>query len=134
MKEAYRHGLEIEMYPFLGSISSDVELGQVLFVHGKYYFICTMNRKKDIAGVREATINLDPSDMDYEYLCTCPYCGRGDNDSWELYDEEEEHECGYCGGIFSYQREVTVQYCSQPIKPPKIVKANWMQSSMPGGV
>jgi DNA-directed RNA polymerase subunit RPC12/RpoP len=62
-----------------------------------------------------------PKDKYYTDNITCPYCGYEDCDSWEAEDDEEQCECGNCGSIFSYQRKVTVEYCSQPVKKVDVV-------------
>lgn len=62
-----------------------------------------------------------PKDKDYTDNIMCPYCGYEDYDSWEEEDDEEQCECGNCGSIFSYQRKVTVEYCSQPVKKVDVV-------------
>lgn len=58
----------------------------------------------------------EAEEQNYTDDIVCPYCGHTEGDSWECSDEEDEHECVNCGSIFSYQREVTVNYCSQPVK------------------
>jgi NTP pyrophosphatase (non-canonical NTP hydrolase) len=37
-------------------------------------------------------------------------------------NEEDKCECGSCGSIYSYQRDVSVSYCSQPVKPNDVKK------------
>jgi len=46
------------------------------------------------------------------------------SDSWEAGDDEDEYECPCCGSVFSYQRNVTVEYCSHPVKKAKAVYLN----------
>ncbi len=47
---------------------------------------------------------------------TCPFCGYECSDSWDKSDEDEEFYCESCGSIYSYTREVTVEYSSVPVK------------------
>lgn len=66
----------------------------------------------------------EPEDKDYTGQITCPYCGYENGDSWEADDDEDECECPCCGSVFSYQRNVTVEYCSQPVKKAEVVHLN----------
>ena len=50
---------------------------------------------------------------------TCPWCGHEESDSGENDDSDDEYECGECGGIFSYERDVTVTYSSERVSPPE---------------
>lgn len=63
----------------------------------------------------------EPEDKDCKEQITCPYCGHENGDSWEADDDEDECECPYCGSVFSYQRNVTVEYCSQPVRKAEVV-------------
>lgn len=120
-----RQGPELENYPYIGEIDIELSLGEVAKVGNSYYVPGVLNLANKRAGVRKMEINLQPEEKNYENELTCPYCGYKDGDSWELSDEDEEHECGRCGGIMSYQREITVEYNSSPKKPPDIVTAKW---------
>ena len=76
----------------------------------------------------ESLTDVDYSefDCDYKKTAVCPYCGYEEKDSWEMSDEEDERECPCCGGTYDYQRIVTVEYSSQPVKCPKPVKGKWI--------
>jgi len=50
---------------------------------------------------------------------TCPWCGYEDQNSGECPDDDDQNECGNCGGIFSYEREVTVTYSSSRVTAPE---------------
>ena len=125
ISEWCRKGAELESYPYIGEIDIDLHIGDALQVEDKYFTIGVLNHQKQSAGVRKVEINLDPEDKDYEHNLTCPYCGYADPDSWELSDNEDEHECRRCGAIMSFERVVTVEYNSSPVKPPQIVNAEW---------
>mgnify|MGYP000468061035 CR=1 FL=1 len=47
---------------------------------------------------------------------TCPHCGYENIDSWEASDSDDEHYCGTCGSVFSYERNVEVTYSSSVIE------------------
>ncbi len=121
-----RQGTEVESYPYIGEIDIDLTIGEVVKVDDNYYTIGIMDPKNKIAGVRKVEIDLKPKDINYKSNLTCPYCGYEDNDSWELADDDGEHECGRCGAVMAYERIVTVEYCSSPVKPPEIVTAKWV--------
>lgn len=121
-----KRGTEIENYPYIGEIDASINLFEVICIDGDYYVPGVLAGDRTYAGVRKIEIDLEPSDREYKNNLTCPYCGYVDNDSWELSSDcEEEHECGRCGGVMSYERIVTVEYSSSPVKPPVIVEANW---------
>jgi len=59
-----------------------------------------------------------PVGNDKTYGCievTCPHCQNECSDSWEFCDEDE-HECGACGTLFSSSRDVSVSYSSEIIE------------------
>jgi len=124
-----RKGTELENYPYIGEIDIDLTLGVVAKVGDKYYTAGVLNHSNKSAGVRKIEIDFEPEDNDYENNLTCPFCGYQDDDSWELSDSEDDHECSRCSATISYERVVTVEYTSLPVKPPEIVNANLIQRS-----
>lgn len=66
--------------------------------------------------------NEEPEEQQFTSNITCPYCGYENQDSWECADDEDEEICGNCGSTFSYERIVTVEYTSYPVK-----KAEYMR-------
>jgi uncharacterized C2H2 Zn-finger protein len=125
ISEWCRKGSELENYPYIGEIDIDLHIGEVIKVEDEYFTAGVLNPATHSAGVRKAVMNLEPEDRDYEDNLTCPYCGYVDSDSCELSDSEDEHECGRCGAIMSFERVVTVEYSSSPVKPPQIINAEW---------
>jgi hypothetical protein len=121
-----RQGMEVEDYPYIGEIDIDLTIGEVVKVGEDYYIPGVINPANKSAGVRKSEIDLEPEDREYESNLICPYCGYEDSDSWELLDDDDEHECGRCGAVISYKRVVTVEYNSSPVKPPDIANANWV--------
>jgi len=121
-----KQGVEVKNYPYIGEIDIDLAIGEVVKVGDSFYVPGVLSPVNKRAGVRKMEIDFQPEDKEYENNLTCPYCGHEDSDSWELSsDDEDEHECGRCGGIMSYQRIVTVEYNSSPKKPPDVVNAKW---------
>ena len=121
-----KQGTEVENYPYIGEIDIDLTMGKVVKVGEDYFAIGVLNHVKKSAGVRQIEIDFEPEDKEYEINLICPYCGHEDRDSWELSDDDDEHKCGRCGAIMSFERVVTVEYNSSPVKPPSVVTANWL--------
>lgn len=99
-----------------------IEIGDVLIINNAAYTVCGLPGKGctyNIAYVQKMKNqsvyieNKEPKDQNYTSEITCPFCGY-EMESWEMDDEEDDYECGNCGSTFSYQREVSVSYCSQP--------------------
>lgn len=110
-----------------------ISMGDLLIINDIAYRICAMSgraNKYNVAYVERLKeqgvfINSEePEEKDYTHQITCPYCGYEDSDSWEEDDENDEYECPGCGSTFSYQRNVTVEYCSQPVKKADVIKIN----------
>jgi len=120
-----KQGIEVEDYPYIGEIDIDLSISVVVKINKNYYVPEVLNPSKNSAGVRKIEINLEPEDKDYTENLTCPYCGYEDRDSWELSDDDDEHQCGRCCATISFQRQVTVEYNSSAKTPPEIVKAKW---------
>ena len=121
-----RQGTEVENYPYIGEVDVKLAIGEVVKIGDNYFVPGVLNHINNSVGVSKIEINLEPEDKDYENNLICPYCGYEDKDSWELSDNDEEHECGRCGATVSFERVVTVEYNSSPIKPPNIVNAKWI--------
>lgn len=93
----------------------NIDMDDLLSINGKLYTIGIMG--KDYCFVKElkvSELNDEPEDMDYTNKIKCPYC-ESEIESWEMPDEDDDYECPYCHSHYSYQRVVTVEYCSQPI-------------------
>ena len=120
-----RKGTEIEDYPYIGEVDINVSINEVIKIDENYYAPGVVNPSKNSAGVTKIELDLNPDSKDYTNNLTCPYCGNEDIDSWELSDNEDEHKCGRCRAIISYQRVVTVVYNSSPKTPPETVEARW---------
>lgn len=75
-------------------------------------------------GKQKAQYASGEDTPEYTDNITCPWCGYGDEDSGECDDEDDEHECGSCGGIFSYTRNVSVTYSSERVSPPELEEAD----------
>lgn len=109
---------------------SEINMGDTLIIGNVAYSITSLSGKGGIYNTayverlkyQEAFIyGAEPEEKDYTSQITCPYCGYEDGDSWEADDDEDECECPCCGSVFSYQRNVTVEYCSQPVKKAEVV-------------
>lgn len=101
-----------------------IDIDDLLNINGKLYTIGIMG--DDYCFVEElkvSELNDDPEDMDYTNEIKCPYC-ESEIESWEMPDEDNDYECPYCHSHYSYQRVVTVEYCSQPISKGNPVTLN----------
>jgi hypothetical protein len=56
--------------------------------------------------------------IDHKYTSNivCPYCGYEYTDSWEFEDDCDDYECADCEKVFTYERHVTVEYCTSKKK------------------
>lgn len=121
-----KQGPELENYPYIGEIDVKLNISEIVQIGNDYFAPGVLRYDNNTAGVRKIEIDFEPEDKNYESNLKCPYCGYEDNDSCELSDDDEEHECSSCGATMSFERVVTVDYSSSPVKPPTVVKANWI--------
>ena len=126
ISEWCKRGHELIEYPYIGEVDVELNIFEVIKIENEYYVPGVLNKDRKTAGVRKVQIALEPEDRDYESNMACPYCGYEDDVSWELGDSDEEHECGRCGAVMSFERVVTVEYSSSPVKPPIIKDASWV--------
>lgn len=101
--------------------SKELDIGSVIVVRGKAYVISSISLKdwgiaEEIENQGVYAFGEEPVNQNYTSNIKCPYCGYEDEDSFEEPDEDEKHLCGMCKSVFSYQRIVTVEYCSQPVE------------------
>lgn len=117
--ETFSNGFDENKVETLLTTEDPVECGLVFNFNGKTYCVCSVNRSRDFAQIEEIKIH-EGEDKDFEDEITCPYCGYACSDSYEYSESEDDHECGQCGGVFSYERYVEVSYSSKPVKAPEI--------------
>lgn len=109
----------------------EINMGDVLIINKVAYYVCSMAGKGNVLHtayvekLKEQKIfinNEEPEDKNYMSEVTCPYCGA-ETESWEMEESNHEYVCDSCHSTFSYQRKITVEYCSQPVKrhEPKIL-------------
>lgn len=108
------------VYPII-STSKELHVGSVIVVEGKAYVISSISMKgwgvaEEVEFQGVYAFGEEPKEQNYTSNIKCPYCGYEDEDSFENPDEDERCVCGMCGSVFSYQRIVTVEYCSQPVE------------------
>lgn len=112
---------EVDGIPPIMETDKIIEMGDVLIIDNVVYAVSSMSGKGDTYAIYVKKLknqdifvgNKEPKDHNYTSEITCPFCGY-EMESWEMDDEEDDYECGNCGSTFSYQRHVTVEYCSQP--------------------
>ena len=117
-------------YPLIGTVDAAPQIGRVLDVAGQQFEVGVLNPKEGYAGVRPLAtkLNTSPELRELEANIICPYCGNIDRDSFER-SEEDTTECMRCGGIIHYQRIVTIEYTTVPVKPPKLIRAHWVKDT-----
>ena len=117
--------MDVEDYPFIGAIDARPAISRVLDVAGQKFSVGILG--KDYAGVRRLAADIDrsPEPKEFEQNIICPYCGHVYSDSFERSDEDTT-ECQICGGTIHYERIVTIEYTTEPVKPPKPIRARWV--------
>lgn len=113
---------EIKEKFFLFESAKDLDMGVPFRYKGKLYHIACMMPSDNIAIAHEFSLKDEVDDEYGAGNITCPYCGRENNDSWEVSGDDGEEVCDNCGSTFSWTREVSVTYDSCPIKPGEIME------------
>ena len=122
-----QRGIELENYPYIGTVDVDVNIHEVLKVGKDYYVPGITSANKTKSGVRKATLTLENgASLEYENDFTCPCCGAVNDSAFEL-DDDGDTECGSCGALLSFERVVTIEYNTTLIEPPDIVNAKWIK-------
>ncbi|HRZ18736.1 MAG TPA: hypothetical protein P5136_01650 [Methanofastidiosum sp.] len=98
------------------------DVADVILYKDQYYRICMINYHLGIIGVEKTEFNTTGKKYQFEQYITCPYCGYRDNDSWEISSDSGEMTCGACSSTFFYERNVTVDYTTVPIKSTEVRK------------
>lgn len=113
--------------------NKEINIGDTIIIGNVAYSIVSLSGKGGryhTAYVKKLKLQKvfidgeEPEDKNYTGQITCPYCGYENGDSWESDDDEAEYDCPCCGSVFSYQRNVTVEYCSQPVRKAEAVYLN----------
>jgi hypothetical protein len=110
MKDYKTHGI--------GAVSHNVDFSDGYFkINGKLYSVGSASPIKNgdrFMYVHKISLVSEPKKLEFEPKITCPYCKNIIECSFEMSDEDDDYECGRCGGIFSYERIVSVEYSSYP--------------------
>jgi len=94
----------------------EVNIYDIFKFNNNHYCVWGTNRAKNYAVVSEIKFDKSGENQSYEQNIKCPYCGYENQDSWECEEQSEKYECGKCGSTFSYERQLTVEYNSVPVK------------------
>lgn len=88
--------------------------GQPLKIDGKFYTVgCSQGENYGVHELKYYKYDEDIQDLDSynEDEIKCPVCGYEESDCWEYTQgEADEYECGYCGSILTWSREISVSY------------------------
>ena len=89
-----------------------LDLYDVLKIKGQLYTIVIEHRNGDVT-VEPFEFRKEVDDLLIEDEATCPYCGavHGNIDG-----DCDEYKCDVCSSDFSYNRIVTVEYWTKPVK------------------
>lgn len=105
-------------------VDREIELDDLLKIEGHLYTVCIRAIKENYVVVKKLNVIVlpdEPEEQNFTYEITCPYC-ESQIESFEMDDEDDDYECPYCHSHFSYQREITVTYNSQPISKAKAIE------------
>ena len=105
-------------------VDKEIELDDLLKIEGHLYTVCMKALKENYVVVKELNvIELpdEPEEHNYTNEIVCPYC-ESEIEGFEMDDEDDNYECPYCHSHFSYQREITVTYNSQPISKAESIE------------
>jgi hypothetical protein len=99
-----------------------IDTGELYQHEDKIYRVWMINKSQDFAALQQINIKDEPNEEEYgEDNIKCPVCGYEEPDSWEYAEESEESECGKCGAILSYNKNVSVTYNTQLVRKPEII-------------
>ena len=100
------------------------DCGDVFEFSGKRYAVGIVDPQADVAKITEIENRPDATvgdEENYEDDITCPFCGYKNEASFEVADSDDEYECGRCGAVMSYEREISVTYSAKLVSLPKII-------------
>lgn len=98
----------------------NVNIYDIFKMENKYYVVCRINHTHDYAIAEPINFCEKGQSNKFEINLICPFCGYENGDSWELLDCSDDHECGRCASIISYERIIDVSYSAKPIKANNI--------------
>lgn len=105
-------------------VDKEIELDDLLKIEGHLYNVCLKAPKENYVVVKELNVielHDEPEEHNFTNEIVCPYC-ESEIEGFEMDDEDDDYECPYCHSHFSYQREVTVTYNSQPISKAEAIE------------
>ena len=106
------------------NVNREICMNDLLKIKGHLYTVCIRSLKENYVVVKELNVFElpdKPEEHDFKNEITCPYC-ESEIESFEMDDVDYDYECPYCHSHFSYQREVTVTYNSQPISKAEAIE------------
>lgn len=107
------------------SIDKEIDFSEKLKINDKLYSTCcglTLENDKDYCFLVEEFKFEDEIDTKIESEITCPYCNYELSDSWDYSSDEDDIDCENCDSLFSYTREITVDYWCKPISKNEEIK------------
>lgn len=105
-------------------VDREIDIDDLLRIKGHLYTVCVKSKNHVI--VEEINVFELPDEPEEQIgtdEITCPYC-MAELESFEMDDYDDDYECPYCHSHFSYQRNVVVEYDSQPILKATAIELN----------
>jgi hypothetical protein len=102
----------------------EAEIKDIFEFRGEYYRIFAIWMiDNHTASVKKINYNLEGEKKEFEQNIICPYCNFEDIYSLEFSKENgEEKNCSQCNSIFKYEKIVTIDYNTYPVKPAEVKK------------
>ena len=94
-----------------------IELFKIYRINGKDYIPGMTSDNIAIVEELDGGFSPDPNPRYGESTPHCPYCGEEYSD---CYEDEEDCECGNCGGIFNVLTELS--YDTEPVRAPEVTE------------
>ena len=111
-------------------IEEDLNIWDTLLkINNKHYYVCS--GQDNNYSIKELEYYKGDNEIDeLEECCDdcikCPVCGYEESDCHEYSaDEEDNHICGHCGSILSWNREYSVTYTTEVIKINKPIEIEY---------
>ncbi len=100
----------------------EVDIGDICLLNQKhYYVVCVVHLVEKKAFVKQIEFKKNAVEKLFENHIICPYCSHELMDSWE-HKDIGKMECGRCGSIFDYIREVSVSYSTYPDQAAEVIE------------
>lgn len=118
-EDRFTFGVQAYSKHIFKTSNKEFQFGENIKIDNQLYVLCRKTIEGDnfYIGISKVEMKDDEDINDlYESEITCPACGSQLTDSWEMSDSDDEYQCENCGSIFSYEREIDVNYICTLVK------------------